>query len=108
LPKDRYRAYHREKARGGVGLTMMDGSALVSPDSTPVFGNLELYRDEAVPYLRALSDDVHEQGAAVMTQLTHMGHRRTTSPTTGSPRCRRAEPVSLRTARSVGSPTRET
>ena len=54
---------------------MMGGSALVSPDSTPVFGNLQLYRDEAVPYLRALSDDVHEQGAAVMTQLTHMGHR---------------------------------
>jgi N-methyl-L-proline demethylase len=75
LPKDRYRAYHREKARGGVALTMMGGSALVSPDCTPPFGNLQLYRDEAVPYLRALSDDVHEQGAAVMTQLTHMGHR---------------------------------
>jgi 2,4-dienoyl-CoA reductase-like NADH-dependent reductase (Old Yellow Enzyme family)/thioredoxin reductase len=75
LPKDRYRAYHREKARGGVGLTMLGGSALVSPDSTPVFGNLQLYRDEAVPLLRALSDDVHEQGAAVMTQLTHLGHR---------------------------------
>jgi N-methyl-L-proline demethylase len=75
LPKDRYRAYHREKARGGVALTMIGGSALVSPDSTPAFGNLQLFRDEAVPYLKALADDVHEQGAAVMTQLTHMGHR---------------------------------
>jgi 2,4-dienoyl-CoA reductase-like NADH-dependent reductase (Old Yellow Enzyme family) len=75
LPKDRYRAYHREKARGGVALTMMGGSALVSPDSTPAFGNLQLFRDEAVPYLKALADDVHEQGAAVMTQLSHMGHR---------------------------------
>jgi N-methyl-L-proline demethylase len=52
LPKDRYRAYHREKARGGVALTMMGGSALVSPDSTPAFGNLQLFRDEAVPYLK--------------------------------------------------------
>lgn len=75
LPKERYRTYHREKARGGVALTMIGGSALVSPDSTPSFGNLELYRDEAVGYLRALSDDVHEQGAAVMTQLTHLGQR---------------------------------
>ena len=74
LPKDRT-ALITGKARGGVALTMMGGSALVSPDSTPPFGNLQLYRDEAVPYLRAPSDDVHEQGAAVMTQLTHMGHR---------------------------------
>lgn len=75
LPTERYRAYHREKARGGVALTMMGGSALVSPDSTPAFGNLQLYRDEAVPYLRALSDDVHEQAAFVTTQLTHLGRR---------------------------------
>ena len=46
LPGDRYRAYHREKARGGVALTMIGGSALVSPDCAPPFGNLELYRDE--------------------------------------------------------------
>jgi 2,4-dienoyl-CoA reductase-like NADH-dependent reductase (Old Yellow Enzyme family) len=75
LPKDRYRAYHREKARGGVALSMMGGSGLVSADSTPAFGNLQLFRDEIVPYLRALADDVHEQGAAVTCQLTHMGHR---------------------------------
>lgn len=75
LPKDRYRAYHVEKARGGVGLTMIGGSALVSPDSAPAFGNLQLWKDEAVPWLRRLSDEVHEHGTAVMTQLTHMGHR---------------------------------
>jgi N-methyl-L-proline demethylase len=75
LPKDRYRAYHVEKARGGVGLTMIGGSALVSRDSAPAFGNLQLWRDEAEPYLRALADEVHEHGTAVMTQLTHLGHR---------------------------------
>ncbi|CCH80196.1 putative N-methylproline demethylase [Nostocoides japonicum T1-X7] len=75
LPKDRYREYHVEKAKGGVGLTQIGGSALVSPDSAPAFGNLQLWRDESVPWLRRLSDEVHEHGAAVMTQLTHMGHR---------------------------------
>ncbi|MFE0254725.1 FAD-dependent oxidoreductase [Streptomyces sp. NPDC059010] len=75
LPKDRYRAYHVEKARGGVGLTMIGGSALVSRDSAPAFGNLQLWKDEAEPWLRRLADEVHDQGAAVMTQLTHLGHR---------------------------------
>ena len=27
MPKDRYRLYHREKARGGLALTMTAGSA---------------------------------------------------------------------------------
>lgn len=75
MPKDRYRAYHREKARGGVGLTMIGGSAVVSPDSPPSFGNMLLYRDEVVPWLRRLADDVHEEGAAVMCQVTHLGRR---------------------------------
>jgi N-methyl-L-proline demethylase len=75
LPKDRYRLYHLEKARGGVGLTMIGGSAVVSPDSPPSFGNLLLYKDEIVPWLRRLADDVHAAGAAVMCQVTHLGRR---------------------------------
>ncbi len=75
MPKDRYRLYHREKARGGIALTMIGGSAVVSPDSPPVFGNLLAYKDEIVPWLRRLADDCHEEGAAVMIQLTHLGRR---------------------------------
>jgi 2,4-dienoyl-CoA reductase-like NADH-dependent reductase (Old Yellow Enzyme family)/pyruvate/2-oxoglutarate dehydrogenase complex dihydrolipoamide dehydrogenase (E3) component len=75
LPKDRYRLYHREKARGGVALTMIGGSAVISRDSPPAFGNLLLYRDDIVPWLRRLSDDMHEAGAAVMCQVTHLGRR---------------------------------
>ena len=33
MPKDRYRLYHAEKAKGGIALTMTAGSAVVSPDS---------------------------------------------------------------------------
>ncbi|QVT78548.1 putative N-methylproline demethylase [Nocardioides aquaticus] len=75
MPKDRYRLYHLEKARGGVGLTMIGGSAVVSPDSPPAFGNMLLYKDEVVPWLARLADDVHEAGAAVMCQVTHLGRR---------------------------------
>jgi 2,4-dienoyl-CoA reductase-like NADH-dependent reductase (Old Yellow Enzyme family) len=75
MPKDRYRLYHLEKARGGVALTMIGGSAVVSPDSPPSFGNLLLYTDEIVPWLARLADDVHEAGAAVMCQITHLGRR---------------------------------
>ncbi len=75
MPTDRYRAYHVEKARGGVGLTMIGGSAVVAPDSPPSFGNLLLYRDEIVPWMRRLADEVHAEGAAVMCQITHLGRR---------------------------------
>ena len=75
MPKDRYRLYHVEKAKGGIALTMTAGSAVVSPDSPPVFGNLLAYKDEIVPWLRRLADDCHAHGAAVMIQLTHLGRR---------------------------------
>ncbi len=75
LPKDRYRLYHLEKAKGGIALTMTAGSALVGEDSPAAFGNLHAYRDEIVPWLRRLTDDCHEQGAAVMIQITHLGRR---------------------------------
>ena len=34
MPKDRYRAYHVEKAKGGLALTMTAGTTVVSPGST--------------------------------------------------------------------------
>jgi 2,4-dienoyl-CoA reductase-like NADH-dependent reductase (Old Yellow Enzyme family)/thioredoxin reductase len=75
MPKDRYRLYHVEKARGGIALTMTAGSAVVSRDSPPAFGNLLAYKDEIVPWLRRLTDECHEYGSAVMIQLTHLGRR---------------------------------
>ena len=75
MPKARYRAYHAERAKGGIALTMTAGSAAVSKDSPPVFNNLLVYKDEVVPWVRELTDAVHEHGAAVMIQLTHLGRR---------------------------------
>ena len=75
MPKGRYRAYHVERARGGVALTMTAGSAAVSRDSPPVFNNILAWQDEVVKWTRELTDAVHEAGAAVMIQLTHLGRR---------------------------------
>ncbi len=75
MPKDRYRAYHQERAKAGIALTMTAGSAAVSKDSPPVFNNILAYKDEVVPWIQNLTDACHEHGAAVMIQLTHLGRR---------------------------------
>ena len=75
MPKERYRLYHAEKAKGGIALTMTAGSAIVSQDSPPAFGNLHAYDDGIVPWLKDLADACHEHGSAVMIQLTHLGRR---------------------------------
>lgn len=75
MPKDRYRAYHEERARAGIALTMTAGSATVSRDSPPVFNNILAYKDEVVPWIKNLTDACHQHGCAVMIQLTHLGRR---------------------------------
>ena len=75
MPKDRYRLYHLERAKAGVALTMTAGSAAVSRDSPPVFNNILAYKDEVVGWMKRLADDCHDQGCAVMIQLTHLGRR---------------------------------
>ncbi|APZ51402.1 NADH:flavin oxidoreductase [Salipiger abyssi] len=75
MPKARYRAYHAERARAGVGLTMTAGSASVSRDSPPAFNNILAWKDEVVGWMRALTEECHDHGCAVMIQLTHLGRR---------------------------------
>ncbi|AUH66000.1 NADH:flavin oxidoreductase [Paracoccus zhejiangensis] len=75
LPKERYRAYHLERAKGGVAMAMTAGSAIVSRDSPPAFNNILAYRDEVVPWIRDLTDALHEHDTKVMIQLTHLGRR---------------------------------
>jgi len=75
MPKDRYRAYHVERAKAGVALTMTAGSASVSRDSPPVFNNILAWKDEVVGWMKKLTDECHDHGCAVMIQLTHLGRR---------------------------------
>ena len=74
------RLYHVERAKGGIALTMTAGSAVVSPDSPPAFGNLHAWDDAIVPWLKRLVDDCHGHGAAVDDPADASGPAQPASP----------------------------
>lgn len=75
-PQERYQLYHAEKVKGGIGLTMFGGSSSVDCDSpaTP-WNQVAVADDGIIPYFQQFADRVHQHGAALMIQLTHMGRR---------------------------------
>lgn len=74
-PQEAYQAYHAEKARGGIGLSMFGGSSNVAADSPNIFSQLNVGDDGIIPHLQKFSDRMHEHGAALMCQITHLGRR---------------------------------
>lgn len=75
-PVEQYRLYHVEKAKGGIGLTIFGGSTSVAWDSPATEWSMIANRDDSIiPYYQQLADAVHEHGAKIFTQLTHMGRR---------------------------------
>src|SRR3954471_2019639 len=67
--------YHVRKAAGGVGLVMTFGSASVDPESAASYGSISLWDPRNDALLRQLAERVHEHGALIMSQMTHMGRR---------------------------------
>jgi 2,4-dienoyl-CoA reductase-like NADH-dependent reductase (Old Yellow Enzyme family) len=63
--------FHRQPARGGVGMTTLAYCA-VSPEGRTHRQQIWL-RQEAVPGLRRLTDAIHAEGAAVAAQIGHAG-----------------------------------
>jgi 2,4-dienoyl-CoA reductase-like NADH-dependent reductase (Old Yellow Enzyme family) len=75
-PQEQYRLYQAEKAKGGIGLTMVAGTAAVTRDSPAgEAGHVDLTNDGVIPHLAAVAEAVRGHGAAVMAQLGHMGRR---------------------------------
>ena len=79
MPAEAYQRYHLEKARGGLALTMFGGSAYVASDSAWASGQLNIGSDRIIPHLEQFSERVHEAGAAIMMQITHLGRRAETN-----------------------------
>lgn len=63
--------FHRAPAAGGVGMTTVAYCAVDRDGRTD--RNQILWRDEALPGLRALTEAVHDEGAAISAQLGHGG-----------------------------------
>jgi hypothetical protein len=77
VPGPRYQLYHEEKARGGLALTFVGGSANVARDSGSIYGQIYLGDDAIVPHFTELARRIHRHDCAVMCQITHMGRRTT-------------------------------
>jgi 2,4-dienoyl-CoA reductase-like NADH-dependent reductase (Old Yellow Enzyme family) len=67
--------YHVRKARGGAGLVMTFGSASVHQQAGAFPDSIRLWDPDNEPALRELARGVHEHGAVVMSQASHLGHR---------------------------------
>ena len=74
MPKDRYRLYHVEKAKGGIALTMIAGSAVVARLAAGLRQPARL-QGRGRPLDAAAGRRLHAHGAAVMIQITHLGRR---------------------------------
>jgi 2,4-dienoyl-CoA reductase-like NADH-dependent reductase (Old Yellow Enzyme family)/thioredoxin reductase len=72
LPTDDLLAYHRERARGGVGAIFIEATA-VHPTGLLTAHTICGYLPEVVPAYRRLSDAVHGEGARMFVQLFHGG-----------------------------------
>jgi len=75
-PTERYNLYHAEKSKGGVGLTIFGGSTSVTANSPAAEWSMVANHDDSIiSGYKEMAAAVHEHGAKVMTQLTHMGRR---------------------------------
>ena len=71
----RYIAYHEEKAKGGMAISMIGASTIVSRDSPATFGNVDASTDRVIEWWGKLAQTVHAYDCKVITQLTHLGRR---------------------------------
>lgn len=67
-------AYHEARARGGVGLSVLE-AASVHPTDT---GTLRLHDESCIADLRVLADTVHRHGMKMFVQLGHLGYEAVT------------------------------
>jgi 2,4-dienoyl-CoA reductase-like NADH-dependent reductase (Old Yellow Enzyme family) len=74
LPTERHVAYHRARARGGVGLIVTE-AIRVHPTSAGRASTLAGWSSALAPRLAGVVDAVHHEGTAIFAQLIHAGRQ---------------------------------
>lgn len=76
LPTDQHVKYFERRARGGIGLIVMEAQC-ITPHCNPLPTVVQGWRDEVVPWYRKISEAVHAHGAKLFAQAWHNGHQNT-------------------------------
>ena len=71
---DRQAHYLAERARGGVGM-IIQGSSMVHPTGLAAAGVNEVWSDASIPSYAHVANAVHEGGASIFGQLSHLGRQ---------------------------------
>ncbi len=79
LPTDDFLAYHEARARGGVGLIVLEATA-VDPSGLLTPHTLAGYREDSTAGFARVVDAVRPHGARLFVQLFHGGREQIASP----------------------------
>jgi 2,4-dienoyl-CoA reductase-like NADH-dependent reductase (Old Yellow Enzyme family) len=84
MPSDRNALHYAKRARGGVGLVIVEATC-VSPDGKLAPGQLGLWEDRQIEGHQRITDAVHVYDCPVMVQIHHAGlNSKTAEPVTAS------------------------
>ncbi len=79
LPTDDFVPYHEARARGGVGLIVLEATR-PHPSGTITSHELAGYRPEMKDAYRRVADAVHQHGTQLFVQLLHGGREQASGP----------------------------
>ena len=81
----RHIAFAVERARGGVGLIVLDATAIEWPRGKSGGTPIRMDEDRFIVSLGDLAEEVHTWGAAIVCQLNHVGRQSHLRATSGQP-----------------------
>jgi 2,4-dienoyl-CoA reductase (NADPH2) len=70
---DQLTAYYEKRAQGGIGLIILETSAITWPAGASMPNMIGFSKDEFIPSLKSLTQRIHQHGSKIAAQLNHSG-----------------------------------